>query len=81
MDIRIVGTSVPASGTGGELWLGVAVGFIVAEGDADIVGVGEGVLPVAETGVEVGVVSGVAEGVDSKAGPSAACTTKVLVID
>ena len=58
IESRIVGVKLPESGTGAAVVVAVAVGVSVA--------VGEGV------GDVLGVAVGEADGVDSKAGPSAA---------
>lgn len=71
IDSVIVGVKLPESGTG------AAVDVAVASGLAVPVAVGDGVG--AAVGLALGVAVGEADGVDSKAGPSAAWTMKVLV--
>lgn len=58
MEYKIVGFKLPESGIPEAVDVGVAVGVAEAVGDGLIVGIGDDV--------------GVADGVDSKAGPSAA---------
>lgn len=68
-----MGVKLPESATGEMVGLAVAAGVPVTVG----VGVGVGVSVGLGVGVGVGVND--ADGVDSKAGPSAAWTTKVRV--
>ena len=84
-----VGVKLPESGTSGIgvgvirlVGVGVGVSVGVDVGDGVVVSVETGVGELVGVGVFVGVEVGVgvdAEGVDSNVGPSAACTTKVLV--
>ena len=66
-----MGVKLPESGTGAAVAVAVDVGVAVTVAVGD--GVGEAV------GLALGVDVGEADGVDSKAGPSAAWTIKVLV--
>lgn len=82
MNKPIVGVNTPASGS----VVGLGVDAIVAAGEAVSVAMAVAVAVAVAVGLVVGVVVGVdvwvgvADGVDSKAGPSAAETTKVLVM-
>ena len=71
IDSAIVGVKLPESGTGAAVAVAVALGVAVPVAVGD--GIGEAV------GLALGVDVGEADGVDSKAGPSAAWTIKVLV--
>lgn len=78
-----VGVNTPESGNfGADEEVAVSVGVALDLAVAVTVGVEVGVDVDVEVavGFAVAVCVGVAEGVDSKAGPSAAETTKVLVI-
>lgn len=71
IDSAIVGVKLPDSGIGAAVPVAVVLGVAVPEAVGD--GIGEAV------GLALGVDVGEADGVDSKAGPSAAWTIKVLV--